>query len=251
MVGVEVDESYGGSKGMAARKKKVKGRRKFVERPDGTRVQLRPEREKFAEGNLGSVKKVAGVGEKGNKQGARVKVDTRMLYGLIDQGWTMKQVAEELGVSVDVVGRRVKKRQREAVQLVAVSEARPLVARQLNLVDQMQKINDEANRILDLAMGGIRALEGMSFDGMSVMEVTDVLRLVGQSRDLVLKAMAEIRGQMKLQLEVLQQLYDVKAAEEFQDEVLRSIGEVDEGIRDKILDRLRQRRAVRQAVGGN
>ena len=41
-------------------------------------------------------------------------------------------------------------------------------------------------------------------------------------RELALKAMAEIRGQLKLQLEIFQALYDMKAVQEFQQEVLIS-----------------------------
>jgi hypothetical protein len=67
-------------------------------------------------------------------------------------------------------------------------------------------------------------------------------------RELVLKTMAEIRGQLSLQLDIFKTLYDVEAIAEFQREVLEAIGEVSRDVRNKIVQRLKQRRALRGAV---
>jgi hypothetical protein len=132
--------------------------------------------------------------------------------------------------------------------LVAVSEAKPLVARELNAIDQLHRINEDANRLLVAAMGGVRALDGKDLSDLEAAEAVEVLKAVSAGRDIALKAMGEIRGQLKLQLELFQALYDVRAAQEFQEEVLAAIREVAPDVRDRILDRLRQRRAVRQLV---
>ena len=70
-------------------------------------------------------------------------------------------------------------------------------------------------------------------------------------RELALKAMAEIRGQLKLQLEIFQALFDLNAAQEFQNEVLEAIGEASSETRDAIINRLNQRRAIRSVVRFN
>jgi dsDNA-specific endonuclease/ATPase MutS2 len=67
-------------------------------------------------------------------------------------------------------------------------------------------------------------------------------------RELALKAMAEIRGQLKLQLEIFQCLYDMKAVQEFQDEVLTAIGEASKDVRDRIIRNLSEKRAIRSVV---
>ena len=67
-------------------------------------------------------------------------------------------------------------------------------------------------------------------------------------RELALKAMAEIRGQLKLQLEIFQTLYDMKAVQEFQQEVLTAIGEASPDVRSRIIDKLNQARAIRTAI---
>ena len=67
-------------------------------------------------------------------------------------------------------------------------------------------------------------------------------------RELALKAMAEIRGQLNLQLEIFKTLHDMKAMQEFQEEVLEVIGKVDPSARAAIITGLNQRRAVRGSV---
>jgi len=70
-------------------------------------------------------------------------------------------------------------------------------------------------------------------------------------RELALKAMAEIRGQLKLQLEIFQCLYDMKAVQEFQNEVLTAIGDAAPDVRDRIIHNLNQKRAIRSAIEFN
>jgi hypothetical protein len=59
--------------------------------------------------------------------------------------------------------------------------------------------------------------------------------------------MAEIRGQLKLQLEIFQCLYDLKAIQVFQEEVLSAIGDAAPDVRDKIIFNLNEKRAIRAA----
>jgi hypothetical protein len=70
-------------------------------------------------------------------------------------------------------------------------------------------------------------------------------------RELALKAMQEIRGQLKLQLEIFQALFDMKAVQQFQAEVLEVIGSVSTEARDKIVRRLTERNALRSALDLN
>jgi hypothetical protein len=67
-------------------------------------------------------------------------------------------------------------------------------------------------------------------------------------RELALKAMQEIRGQLNLQLDIFKTLYDVQAVAEFQKEVLTAIGEVDPNVRARIIQRLKEGRIIRQSI---
>jgi len=60
--------------------------------------------------------------------------------------------------------------------------------------------------------------------------------------------MAEIRGQLKLQLEIFQSLYELKAVEKFQQEVLEVIGELNPDARDRIIRGLVKKRGIRTVI---
>jgi hypothetical protein len=53
---------------------------------------------------------------------------------------------------------------------------------------------------------------------------------------------------LELQLEIFKTLYDIQAVADFQREVLTAIGEVDSGVRNLIINRLKEGRALRQSV---
>jgi hypothetical protein len=67
-------------------------------------------------------------------------------------------------------------------------------------------------------------------------------------RQLALQAMAEIRNQLKLQLDIFQALFSLQAAEEFQKIVLDIISEVDPNVRSEIIRRINAQRTVRSAL---
>ena len=88
----------------------------------------------------------------------------------------------------------------------------------LDAAEQLKKINKKANQILDS---------------------TDP-----SSPEIVLKAMAEIRGQLKLQLEIFQALYNVEEVAKWQNEVMDIIGEVAPDARDRFYQRMHERRPL-------
>jgi hypothetical protein len=67
-------------------------------------------------------------------------------------------------------------------------------------------------------------------------------------RELALKAMTEIRNQLKLQLDVFKVFYDLEAVADFQKTVLEAIAEEAPHVKERIVKRLKERRALRSAV---
>ncbi|MFZ0931104.1 MAG: hypothetical protein WAN11_21035 [Syntrophobacteraceae bacterium] len=115
----------------------------------------------------------------------------------------------------------------------------------------MQKINRDANELLDQLMSWNRG-EGNAVQVLR--SQVRKIRVCGQEeeaaeyrfkdpRELALKAMQEIRGQLKLQLEIFQTLFDMKAVKEFQTEVLETIGSVSTEVRDAIIRRLTEKKS--------
>jgi len=142
---------------------------------------------------------------------------------------------------------------------LTIRSAGQVVAKELDTIGQLQKINRDANELLDLLMRWNRGDEG----ALQILESqVRKIKVRGQEeeitdykfkdpRELALSAMKEIRGQLKLQLEVFQALYDMQAVQQFQSEVLEIIGNVSPDARDEIIRRLTQANAIRSALDLN
>ena len=152
------------------------------------------------------------------------KIDRIKLNQMLKSGKPQKEIAQFFGVTEGAISKAKKELNISVIKSVALENAHRVVGKNLDAIEQLQKINTEANRLLD-------ELE--------------------QTPNLKLKAMAEIRGQLRLQLEIFQTLYDMKAVEEFQKEVLSAIGEAAPEVRRAIVDKLNQKRAIRSAIKFN
>lgn len=186
------------------------------------------------------------------------KIDLVKLDHLFRNGKTPKQAAEYFGVSEVAIWKAKKKLSVAVVKNIALESAHKVVGKHLDTITQLQKINEYANELLDLLMRWNRGDEA----ALQILESqvsTKKVRVGDQEefvkeykfkdpRELALKAMTEIRGQLALQLEIFETLYNVQSVHEFQREVLEAIGEVAPDVREKIIRKLKESRALRQSV---
>lgn len=187
------------------------------------------------------------------------KVDIRKLDRMLRAGKTVKECAKFFDVTPGAISQHKKNLNVAVVKNVALENAHRVVDKNLNAVDQLQKINGHANELLDLCMkwvnGDDEALQVLESQVRKVRVSKDEIPVTEYKfkdpREIALKAMAEIRGQLKLQLEIFQTLYDLKAVQEFQHEVLTAIEEASPDVRDRIICRLNEKRAIRSAVKFN
>ncbi len=187
---------------------------------------------------------------------AKPKFSDIKLKQLVNEGLNTTQIAKRLGVTKGAVSQRLKALKLAASKEVALVRAADVVRKELNAVEQLQKINDYANELLDLLMrwnrGDKEALQILESQVRTVKvkgqeeEITEYK--FKDPRELALRAMQEIRGQLKLQLEIFQALYDAQAIAEFQKEVLTEIGNASPETRDQIIRNLKERRAIRSTL---
>ena len=154
---------------------------------------------------------------------ANGKIDKLKLSQLLRSGKSGKDCAKFFSVTEGAISQARKELNIAVVKSVALETAHQVVEKNLNAVDQLLNINRKANTLLELA-------------------------IQAEDHDTTLKAMREIRGQLELQLEIFKTLYDIQAVADFQREVLTAIGEVDSGVRNLIINRLKEGRALRQSV---
>ena len=186
------------------------------------------------------------------------KIDRVKLNQLLKSGKSQREVAQFFGVTEGAISKAKKELNVAVVKNVALESAHRVVDQNLNAVEQLQEINEHANWLLDHIMKWIKGDE----TAIQVLEKNARMVNVGtreqpnyveeykfkDPHEIALKAMAEIRGQLKLQLEIFQTLYDMKAVQEFQQEVLIAIGETSLQVRNAIVHRLREKRAIRSTI---
>jgi len=185
-----------------------------------------------------------------------LKIDRVKLNQMLTAGKSQKEISQVFGVTEGAISKAKKELNIAVVKNVSLERAHQVVENNLNAVEQLQKINGYANELLDLLMrwnrGDKEALQILESQVRKVKvkgseeEITEYR--LKDPRELALKAMAEIRGQLSLQLDIFKTLNDLQAVAEFQKEVLTIIGEVDANVRDRIIQRLKEGRAIRQSV---
>lgn len=184
------------------------------------------------------------------------KIDKVKLHRLLSSGKSQKEAAQVFGVTEGAISKVVKGLNIAVVKNVALESAHKVVNRNLNTLEQLQKINREANSLLDILM---RWSKGDS-EALQILESqVRRVRIKGTEeeiseyrfkdpRELALRCMAEIRGQLNLQLDIFKTLYDVEAIADFQKEVLSAIAEVSTDVRNTIIQRLKERKALRGSL---
>jgi hypothetical protein len=165
------------------------------------------------------------------------------LEQLVREGSGVSQAARVLGVSKGTVSKRLKHLKVSITKNVTLHQAGEIVKKEINALEQLQKINAHANELLDLLMA--------CMDGDEAKREAALKKLgdgVKDPKELALKAMQEIRGQLKLQLEIFQTFYDMQGVANFQREVLEAIGDADLETRDRIIRNLKERSAIRSTL---
>lgn len=155
-----------------------------------------------------------------------LKIDRVKLNQMLNAGKSQREVAQVFGVTEGAISKAKKELNLSVVKNVSLERAHQVVDSNLNAVDQLLNINRKANTLLELA-------------------------IKAKDHDTTLRAMREIRGQLELQLGIFKTLYDLEAGAEFQREVLTMIGEVDRDVRDRIIRRLKEGKALRGSVSIN
>jgi uncharacterized radical SAM superfamily protein len=183
------------------------------------------------------------------------KIDKLKLHRMLSSGKSQKEAAQVFGVTDGAISKVAKNLNIGVIKNIALESAHKVVEKNLNTLEQLQKINVYANDLLDLLMrwnkGDAEALQILESQvSQKKVRVGDRDEFITEykfkdPRELALRCMAEIRGQLNLQLDIFKTLYDVEAIAEFQKEVLSAIEEVSPDVRNTIIRRLKERRTLR------
>ena len=186
------------------------------------------------------------------------KIDYRELDQMLRAKKPYSEIAKHFGVTKGRIS-QAKKEMRNNINKVTVMEkAAEVVHEHLDIMAQLRKINEDANRMLDLLIRwqegdaeALRVLEsqiktvkfGKDGEEIGVQEVR-----MKDPRELSLKCMAEIRNQLKLQLDMYESYLEFNDRKRFQEEVLRILDEFEPGVKQRAINRLKDRALLRGAV---
>ena len=186
----------------------------------------------------------------------QAKIDFKQLDQLFREGKSTTEIAKYFSCTPGAVSQAKKKLKISVVKNVVLESAHKVVDKNLDAVAQLQKINKAANQLLDELMGKEKVVQELAIvvnkinegNPADVKEITKLVKQILSDKNTALKACQEIRGQLSLQLEIFKTLYDLQAVQEFQKEVLEIINEVKPNARREIIQRLKERSAIRGAV---
>jgi len=161
------------------------------------------------------------------------KISLIQLERLVSEGNGVSQIARKLGVTKGAVSKAIKRLNIAVTKDVALRTAPKIADKKIDAMTQLTKVNDLIHSELNYIQTTIQTTSG-----------TERKELQAQQ----LKHVAEVRKQLGLLLNIAEALYNAEEVAAFQQIVLEEIGNAEPEVRDRILHRLNERRAIRSTL---
>jgi predicted transcriptional regulator len=185
----------------------------------------------------------------------KAKFDRAELARLIREGKSQTEIAEIFGVSKMAISKAAKEVGLAVVRHVAARQAPEVVREHINASQQLLKVNRCANELLDLLMAWHRG-DNVALQILESQVSRKKVRIGNKEefineykfkdpRELAIKIMDTIKGQLSLQLEILKTMYNAEAFEEFEETVLRVMERMDPKARDEIILEIQKAQPLR------
>jgi len=162
-----------------------------------------------------------------------LKVDLKKMEQMLRSGIKNKDVAAFFGVTPGCISQHSKHMSNLVVRSASLENANEVVRTHIDVVNQLNRINDAITGELEKAREQADETSGAE-------------RIKFQK--IIIELAAEVRRQLDAQLQIFELWHDTRIVHEFQQEVLDILNEVQPGLRDEIISRLKQRRAIRSTV---
>jgi DNA-binding Lrp family transcriptional regulator len=161
------------------------------------------------------------------------KINDNDLLRLVRSGNSRSEIAQKLGVGPPAITKRLKALGVAIAKDITLRSAPKLVDKGLDAMAQLKRINALIHNELDYIQGSIETASNQERREL---------------QDQKLKHVAEVRKQLSLVLDIAQVLYNVDEVKAFQEIVIEEIGNAAPEVRNTILQRLHERRAIRSTL---
>ena len=164
------------------------------------------------------------------------KIDYRELDQMLRAKKPYSEIAKHFGVTKGRISQAKKEMRTNMKKTVQMERAHECVEQNLDMVAELNKCNSAINAELERAQEDINYAQGK--------DRRDTQRVI-------ISLSAEIRKQLDTQLGIFEAWQDSTVKSDFRDEVLRILDEMQPGVRNEAIRRLKQRRALRGLVRFN
>ena len=164
------------------------------------------------------------------------KVDIRKLDQLLREGKTVKECAKHFDVTPGAISQRKKELKHQIVRVAGLEKAGEVVEAHLDMASELRKINNAINQELARAQAQVEDSE------------TGDIRAI---QEIIIKLSAEIRRQLETQVKIFEAYSEFKDRAAFQNEVLRILDDMQPGVRDEAIRRIKNAGALRGAITVN
>ena len=189
-----------------------------------------------------------------------LKTDIAKLKDLHAKGLGVTQMAKQLGVSKSTISKQLKRLKLAATKNIIVEQAPKFVEKKLDAIDQLCHINEVANKILDELTGEEQTTKRMVQAVQAVLDyeqeptkdklkdLKGIILRINQDKNTAIKACAEIRYQLSVQLEIYQTLHDIKVVAQYHEELIELLRQTSPKLRDDFLARVKERHGLLRAL---
>lgn len=140
---------------------------------------------------------------------------------LVNEGKSQAEIARKLGVSRAAICKKLKEVRGQNTRVIVAKKLNQATNTQINAIEQLNDINQHTHELLNLVEN-------------------DPLTSI--------KIIGEIRQQLKLQIEIFETIFNLQAANDFMSSVMEALEEVDPDVRDRVVQKLNSKSALRSAL---
>ncbi len=173
------------------------------------------------------------------------KFDWEVMKTLLGQGKSPIEVAKELNVSVPAVRYAIKEKIKKSavVSTITFEKGREVASRHLDTLKELQQTNEYTHEIRDLVIKAIRGDK----NAIAILNIDNKFKRK-DPLEIFVKVNAQVIEQLSFQSNIFKTLYTVQQIDEYQDEVEATMEEMEPGLRNKFLKRLKEKRLLHSAT---
>lgn len=200
----------------------------------------------------------------------RTKIRIGEFVDLVRADTPSKEIAKHFGVSLRAVQKKRAKLESQVTECSVRHHAKEIVRQELDAREQLLKINNSANRVLDLLearlqqdqeawaeqiLGKLAGLKGeLDGEGCKTLEliveaIEGLIDIRPATLELLLKAQAEIRQQVALVAKVTAELLEAKKVNDAHRIMVEEIGRESPDCQNRIIQRLKGSQLLFAACG--